>query len=511
MIRTLEPGDQWDQTLIRDLLEQVDHREAQVIIVPGRYWHDKTAQVNKTIAKDTNPVVIITGDEENLFPTEQLQHKNLTVWIQSPHKNKPHPADRYIGIGYTPTTRNKTDRPNKTLRFFFAGQNTHSRRRAAIKEYDQMPGGKLIPTKGFTQGIPPEQYTEQLRSAQVAPCPAGAVIPDTFRLYEALEAGAVPIADGKDPNGGNTGYWPFLFDTETLPFPILEDWEDAPGTTNFFNDTAPIGQNRCFAWWQQQKRTYRKQLEQDCGAPKPKTTILMPTSPIAGHPDTTIIEETIAAARHHLPETEIIIMIDGIREEQWAYKDKYEEYINRLLWITNQDPNITPLLFQEHQHQAKMTRAALKQVDSPTIIFMEHDTPLVTDYKIPFGTFIKFIEDGQADVVRLHHEAAIHPEHKHLMVTTEPTTYHNQPFLKTAQWSQRPHVAGTEYYRQLLEHIPEDQHTMIEDAVHGITQTKWLEQGQPGWNQHRLWMYAPEGNMKRSYHLDGRGADPKWT
>jgi hypothetical protein len=31
-----------------------------------------------------------------------------------------------------------------------------------------------------------------------------------------------------------------------------------------------------------------------------------------------------------------------------------------------------------------------------------------------------------------------------------------------------------------------------------------------GWYNWRLWIYTPEGNIKRSYHLDGRGGDPKF-
>jgi hypothetical protein len=32
-----------------------------------------------------------------------------------------------------------------------------------------------------------------------------------------------------------------------------------------------------------------------------------------------------------------------------------------------------------------------------------------------------------------------------------------------------------------------------------------------GWDKHKLWIYHPEGSIKRSYHLDGRAGTRKFT
>lgn len=516
MIEYLPPGEQWDMTLLNDLLDEVEHGSVNILVIPGRYWFDKLDEINRKIESYDNLLVIVTGDEEALFPTEQLEHSNMIVWVQSPHADSPRYADRYFPIGYTPKSRSDLTKPDKSLRWFFGGQVTHSRRKKCVRQLRQMSNGVLVETEGFNQGLEPEIYNLNMRSAYTIPCPSGAVIPDTFRLYEALEAGCVPIADNRDPLGGNRNYFQFLFDTDELPFPTIEEWADLPGTTDYFVDTFPRYQNKCFGWWQKQKWLLKRNLQTDINKLRKEqpigdtTTVLIPTSPIGSHPDTAIIEETIASVRFHLPEAEILIMIDGVRPQQEHYRTRYEQYVNRLLWITNREKNIIPILFTEHQHQAKMTRETLKLVDTPTILFVEHDTPLVVDYQIPMKELTQTILDDKADVVRFHHEAAIHPEHEHLMVDEHPENLF-LPMLRTAQWSQRPHLASTEYYRKLIsENIHQDAKTMIEDAVHGITQEKWLKQGRPGWNQHRMWIYAPEENMKRSYHLDGRGDDPKF-
>ena len=46
--------------------------------------------------------------------------------------------------------------------------------------------------------------------------------------------------------------------------------------------------------------------------------------------------------------------------------------------------------------------------------------------------------------------------------------------------------------------------------MHGIVAEAFNQYGMLGWEQWRLHIYAPEGNMKRSYHLDGRAGEPKY-
>jgi len=519
MIRYLEPDDQWDQTLISDLLAKVNHDRITVTVVPGRYWYNKPQEINQITADDQASLIIITGDEEALFPIDKLDHPNQIIWQQTPHPNKPKIADRYFPIGYTPHTRSelkKYDGKLRPLRYFFSGQITHKRRKGCYEQLSQMFGGMSNATDGFTEGLPQPEYISYMVNSQTVPCPSGAVIQESFRVWETLEAGCVPLVDDLAPLEGSEGYWELLLG-ERPPFPLLKDWADLSGTTDYFCDTYPLGQNKMSAWWQLYKHNLARTLQKDIHKLNPQSTglstvsVLVPTSPIKDHPDTKHIDETIRSIRHHLPDAPIYIMIDGLREEQNAYKERYDQYINRLLWKTNLVwDNVTPVLFDTHMHQALMTRETLKLVDTPAILFVEHDTPLVTDYEIPFDLAIEAITDNRLDVIRFLHEADIHPEHKHLMVDTEPIDY-GLPILRTGQWSQRPHLASTSYYRNMIEtYFSDKANTMIEDRIHGITQQAWLERGIAGWNEHRIGIYAPEGNRKMSYTTDGRGQDPKF-
>jgi hypothetical protein len=55
-----------------------------------------------------------------------------------------------------------------------------------------------------------------------------------------------------------------------------------------------------------------------------------------------------------------------------------------------------------------------------------------------------------------------------------------------------------------------DSKTMIKDVIHGAVIEDCRKDSIMGWYSWRLWIYHPEGNIKRSYHLDGRGGDPKF-
>jgi len=236
-------------------------------------------------------------------------------------------------------------------------------------------------------------------------------------------------------------------------------------------------------------------------------TVLTPVSPIPSHPDTEILEQTLDSVRHHLPDAEIILTFDGVRAEQDDRAQDYAEHIRRALWRADHHyGNICPLIFDEHTHQAGMARAALAEVRTPLVLYVEQDTPLVTDEPIEWDDCAALIESGQADVVRFHHEALIPEPHQHMMHGLEGK------FLRTSQFSARPHLASTGYYRRVLaDHFSPGANCFLEDVLHGVCSEAVIIDGMAGWDRHKLWIYHPDtGNIKRSWHIDGRAGAPKY-
>lgn len=232
-------------------------------------------------------------------------------------------------------------------------------------------------------------------------------------------------------------------------------------------------------------------------------TVLIPVSPIPSHPSTEVLDETLASIRERLPDSEIIIMFDGVPAWLMNLKPQYEEFKTNMLWKINHELQpATPIIFNEHSHQSLMVREAMNLVRTPLVLFSEQDTPLHND--IPFKEIAEVIKTGYANTVRFHFEAQIHPEHEHLMIDKEPINILGVPLLRTKQWSQRPHLSATSYYEHIISTYFDDKPRFIEHIMYGR-----IAEGGDNYDEHRLHIYAPEGTYVRSKHLDGRrkGAD----
>ena len=308
---------------------------------------------------------------------------------------------------------------------------------------DQLsPSDLLYITDGFARGIEQDEYLDLLAAAREAPCPPGPNTPDTFRLYEALEAGCQPVVDQP------TMHFLMKYGDNA---PVISCRWDAIGS---FGSPFELADNG--ARWQTWKRRLAYQLRDDIdllsGAERfwsdtDQITVLISTSPSILHPDTAIIDETIQSIRDRLPRSEILIMCDGVRPEQQDLTDQYLEYLRRVVWKSMHHwANVYPIVMGEFVHQAEATRRTLPMVHTPLVLFVEHDTPLIGE--IPFDRLAQIVTKEDM-VIRLHHEARVHPEHEHLNAS-ELIRRRDVWLQPTVQWSQRPHLARTEKYRRLL-------------------------------------------------------------
>ena len=231
---------------------------------------------------------------------------------------------------------------------------------------------------------------------------------------------------------------------------------------------------------------------------KDDVTIIVVTYVLPSHPDTTILDETIREVRMHFPKNEIILQIDGLREERLNRKADYDEFKNRVLWkCLHEWKNVLPIVFDEHSHQTTMMKKTIGLIQTSTMLYVEGDAPITGDRNIDWQQCLDMLEFGKANTIRFHFEVSIPEDHKHLMLSKKGN------FLKTIQWSQRPHLSLVDYYREEVLRVS-DEKTFIEDKFHGVVQDD-------GWFKHKLWIYHPEGDIKRSYHLDGRAGTKKFT
>jgi hypothetical protein len=490
-------------------IEDVPEGEGAILVIPAEYNVDYVTLINRAIESLPWSIVILASDEQGLFPVELLA-KPTALWVMTPHFEKHEYPDgtQFLGEYYPQDAREHLKQMfvyERTHKCSFSGQVTHERRQELAQAMNDY-GYWINATPGFTQGLSRSDYYRLLADTETTPAPSGPVTLDSFRAFETLEAGGIPILDLKCPlEQDGVRYWNAVLG-EGHPLPATADWNVGLRWARDHHNYWPLSSNLVYSWWQQHKRELRYRiLSAIPGFDYGPITVLIPTSPIPDHPSTEIIDDTIASVRYHLPDADILILCDGVRSEQEHRREDYERYVQYLCWKANFEwEHVTPIVFAGHEHQANMTRVGLDFVRTPYILFVEHDTPLVTDEPIDWEGLKDVLTCGYSDVIRLHFEAGIHPEHEHLMLDHVTRRVRDVPLRRTAQWSQRPHLAVAEYYRRILEdHFPPTGRTMIEDKMHSVAQCD------P--QLHRISIYHPEtGNIKRSLHSDGRKEDPKY-
>lgn len=276
----LGPRDQWDQNMLDELFdnrlyptglqfkreEGYPNARGGVLLIPGRYWHMHTAQISEVIGIYDWVLAMRTGDEEDLFDIHAVKHPNIRWWVQTPRVGRDYGDAKLFGVGFPPHFNNlPPNPPNRYCDIFLSAQNTHVRRAEAFDALSRCEFSKAITaTGGFTEGLEPKRYTESMCKTKTAPAPSGAFSPDTFRLYEALEAHAVPIADDVSPAYDSTGYWNMLF--PDAPFPVYTDCDELPLLVSDIRHPYPRVNNRVAAWWMLQKRKFAHRLVDDLKA-----------------------------------------------------------------------------------------------------------------------------------------------------------------------------------------------------------------------------------------------------
>lgn len=570
-------GDLFDRKLWRpvDALEYV-HVEVRgseqwtptgdnghVVVISGAENADHVADLNRLLAPLPWCLVIVAGDENHLFPRDEIDHPHCEVWAMC---TRPGDTQRALGFGYAPGTREELRAlgplarntwmpgtvealrahgldsadvgPEHALRWSFVGQVTNRRRTEMVEAARLAPPGVLIGTDRFAahldgHGLARDKYIGLTARSKVVLCPSGPHTVDSFRLFEALEAGAIPFADAQTPEFQDMGYWVRVFG-EPPPFRILYEWSSLTGNLEEVLPDATAIANRCSAFYQAWKRRLAYDLDATVmrlsNRPQRFTqsladqiTVIVTTSPAPLHPSTEHIEETIASIRAQLPDSEIIVVADGVRPEQEDRRADYDEYLARLTWLCNlQWSNVLPILQSEWGHQANAMRAGLAEVRTPLVLFVEHDTPLCGE--IDWAGCASAIRSGSVNVIRFHHEAQVLDVHQYLMLDAEPwyagesrriqragvTITDGVPLLRTVQWSQRPHLAPTLWYQDVLtRYFAPESRTFVEDVLYGVVENAWNAHGMAGWERWRLALYAPPLPLKRSEHLDSRGDEPK--
>ena len=93
--------------------------------------------------------------------------------------------------------------------------------------------------------------SEILTSTEFIPCPNGFVHPETYRLYEALECGCIPIVENAYK------YYDRLFPNN--PFLKIDKWMEAKSIIKEWKQNQIVQKREeCKTWWSQYKKKLQK-------------------------------------------------------------------------------------------------------------------------------------------------------------------------------------------------------------------------------------------------------------
>ncbi len=140
----------------------------------------------------------------------------------------------------------------------FAGQINKSTRQAMAESMKKIAHYHIHETSSFSDpdALSKEKYRALLLNTLFVPCPRGWANLESFRVYEALECGCIPIVEKDD-----TDYFTHLLGN--YPFLSVEKWEEAPALIQKLLANPMELENlraSCRAWWLEHKKKVKQEI-----------------------------------------------------------------------------------------------------------------------------------------------------------------------------------------------------------------------------------------------------------
>ena len=160
-----------------------------------------------------------------------------------------------IPIGYKSGVLNKKLNNNK-YKWAFIGTPHKSSRHDLLFQFSNIKQSFCHKTEKFNKNvISVDKMSEVLSSTTFMPCPNGFAHPETYRVYEALECGSIPIVE-------NTyQYYDRLLPKN--PFIKVNKWSEAKSIiTEWKDDQIKIKQEECLNWWKIYKVNIQEQIKE---------------------------------------------------------------------------------------------------------------------------------------------------------------------------------------------------------------------------------------------------------
>lgn len=182
--------------------------EKAIVIIVG---NPEPTQVFNYLSKIKHGLAILTSDEVGEFDYKKAIPPHFEVWTQYYHAGKSDIETRLL-VGAPSRIKDYDTSPlPKEYLWSFVGQVQHEQREKCVSVLRTLPDGYLHISKGFggqENGMEYQPYLDVMRKSKFVICPAGNVCADSFRVYEAIACGAIPIVERRAPRDAEGfDYW----------------------------------------------------------------------------------------------------------------------------------------------------------------------------------------------------------------------------------------------------------------------------------------------------------------
>jgi hypothetical protein len=255
-------NDKWDYGLLKEIFDkhgvdqtrvtEIPKADKAFVVIPGPQTAGNEELLSNELNKLSRVVLFINGDENARFDVDKINHPNIEIWIQYPHRK--HSEYNKLPIGSPQHLKNNLPKyKKKEYDVYFGGQITHQRRVELSHVMPILKNSLYGPTKGFSLGDKPKDYYAKLASSKIAPCPSGAAVIDTFRFFESIELLTLPVADTIDSKGIQTDFYKNMFGVN-VPFNYVSNWNELNKLVPKLLDQYPNNMHQVVCWWIKQKR-----------------------------------------------------------------------------------------------------------------------------------------------------------------------------------------------------------------------------------------------------------------
>jgi len=191
------------------------------------------------------------GDETGAYDLSGVYNNCTYVWRTfCSNKYFKNNQVKCIAIGYKSGLINKIEN-NRKFKWAFVGTPHKASRHDLLFQFSEAKPNYCHKTENFNEKIiSVDEMSEVFSLTDFMPCPNGFFHPETYRLYEALECGCIPIVENAYK------YYDRLFPEN--PFIKVDKWIDAkPIIKGWSSEEVLKKQKECKIWW----NSYKNELQ----------------------------------------------------------------------------------------------------------------------------------------------------------------------------------------------------------------------------------------------------------